>query len=59
MTSSIFSSKVLWGIVLTFVVGGLTALGTVNPAWGGTITAIVALLTAIGHSTNLTGAKGV
>jgi len=57
---ALLSSKVFWGIVLTFVIGGLTALQTISPAWGGTLGAVVALLTMIGHSSNvIQGVKGV
>ena len=57
MIQAILQNKVVWGIALTFVIGGLTAIQTVSPAWGGAITMIVAMLTTWGHTNNII--KGV
>jgi CHASE2 domain-containing sensor protein len=58
MTSikALLSNKVFWGIVLTGVLGGLSAVQAIAPqyVWIGTV---VAILTLVGHSTNVI--KGV
>ena len=55
---AIFSNKVLIGIVLTFIIGGLGAIsGMVSESTAGWVTLIIALLTGIGHTTNIV--KGI
>ena len=54
---SILSNKVLWGIIITFVVSGLGAItGLVSPGVASWITLIVTALTGIGHTVNITNA---
>ncbi len=51
--NAIFSNKVFWGIVLTAIIGALTAVSSISPTWGGAIIAIVSILNVIGHTTGV------
>lgn len=54
MIQSIFQNKVLWGLVLTFVIAGLGSIvGLVSPGVASLITLIITGLTAIGHTSNI------
>lgn len=56
--SSLLNNKTLWGIILTFILGGLGSItGLVSPEVSGWITTIISVLTIVGHSTNVL--KGV
>ncbi len=51
---NLLQNKVLLGIILTFIIGGLGSItGIVSPQVASIITLILSGLTAIGHSTNL------
>ena len=54
--SNLLSNKILWGVVITFLVSGLGSItGLVSPSVAAWVAIIVNGLTAIGHTYNLTG----
>lgn len=51
---NLLQNKVLWGLVLTFVIAGLGGItGIVSPTASMVITLIVSGLTTLGHSVNV------
>lgn len=59
MFQYIFSNKVLWGIILTFVIAGLGSItGLISPMAASWVTLVVSGLTGIGHTANLLKGAG-
>ena len=52
--TQLLKNPVLWGIVITFVISGLSAItGMVSPHTAVWIAFVVSALTGVGHTTNI------
>ena len=57
---TLLSNKVLWGIILTFIISGLGGItGLVSPQVAVWFSLVISALTGIGHTTNILASKGV